>query len=1190
LPLRPILTRFERDKLSFIKNAEDPGNNGNALVSLSSFALTQEILGLTPGLFTIAYPQYMSNFDKLYFLILAELMKASGFGTTGAAVRERGLYVTLGTYYDWFYADKLRTFFVQHEVTAPNGTRYFYQDFILFLEEVLVLLATGNSQALYDLLAWFARSGFRFELLFNNFYHPLTCGITKQLYAKGLDGIMARETQFQDKHLDFKGIYEPQPIVDPQYPVEVVDFTAGASYSQYNWEMFYFAPLMVASRLSANQQFEDSMRWYHYIFDPTGGHDKDPLTGATAPAPQKYWITQPFYNRQAPDYEAQRIENLMDMLASNVGPGVPPLMVKELQNHIDDWRKNPFDPHIVAQFRTVAYQKLTVMKYIDNLIAWGDQQYRLFTMESVNQATQLYVLAAEILGQKMRVVPPPAAPVPETFNEIEDKLDAFSNAMVELENYLPAPLPGTGGGAPVPIVPNRLYFCIPVNDKLAGYWDTVAGRLYNIRHCLDIDGVARQLALFAPPIDPAALIRALAGGADLAGAIAGLDAPLPNYRFSFILQKANEFNNDVKALASALLAALEKKDAEALSRLRQQHEIALLNAARAVRQAQIDEAQRSLDGLQKNKEMVALRRDYYASRPLISPGEKGALDLTATSLVVHTAGTVADILGGVVAIIPDFQLGASGFGGSPHVSAKMGGQNFSKAAELAARALYQTSTIMDKGAAIASTLAGYHCRMDDWQHQLGLADKELEQVALQIAAAQIRIDNAQRELANHDLQIANSQAIDGFFHDKYTSQELYQWMAGQISQTYFQSYQLAFDKARRAERCFQFELGVEASSYVQFGYWDSLKGGLQAGERLQLALRQLEGAYPDANRREFECTKHVSLALVNPLALLQLKDTGRCVVDVPEELFDLDYPGHYFRRIKSVSLSLPCFAGPHTTVNCTLRLIKNMLRVNALAGAQYEHNNDNGVLTDDPRFRESHVRVNAIAASSGQNDSGTFKLSFRDERYLPFEGAGAISTWQIELMTDRALRQFDHDSLADVVLHLRYTSREDAGQLRTAAMGHLGDVLHTASTAPRLRRMFDLPREFATEWYAFLHPAPGGHKTLTIQLSRQHFAGLGKDKSIQVEAVSLALQTRSGGEMKAQLSPPLGDQPPDLLTLAAAQSAQAFSTVTKQGIGMALDQAAPWKLRLRPSALGFDDLADNEIEECLLVVEYTLQP
>jgi hypothetical protein len=26
-----------------------------------------------------------------------------------------------------------------------------------------------------------------------------------------------------------------------------------------------------------------------------------------------------------------------------------------------------------------------------------------------------------------------------------------------------------------------------------------------------------------------------------------------------------------------------------------------------------------------------------------------------------------------------------------------------------------------------------------------------------------------------------------------------------------------------------------------------------------------------------------------------------------------------------------------------------------------------------------------------------FELNFRDERYLPFEGAGAISTWQLEL-------------------------------------------------------------------------------------------------------------------------------------------------------------------------------------------------
>ena len=102
---------------------------------------------------------------------------------------------------------------------------------------------------------------------------------------------------------------------------------------------------------------------------------------------------------------------------------------------------------------------------------------------------------------------------------------------------------------------------------------------------------------------------------------------------------------------------------------------------------------------------------------------------------------------------------------------------------------------------------------------------------------------------------------------KYTNQELYQWQVGQISGVYFQSYKLAYDLAKRAERCFRFELGLQDSSYISFGYWDSLKKGLLSGEKLQYDLRRLETAYLEQNRREFELTKHVSLALLDPLAL-----------------------------------------------------------------------------------------------------------------------------------------------------------------------------------------------------------------------------------------------------------------------------------------------------------------------------------
>ena len=42
------------------------------------------------------------------------------------------------------------------------------------------------------------------------------------------------------------------------------------------------------------------------------------------------------------------------------------------------------------------------------------------------------------------------------------------------------------------------------------------------------------------------------------------------------------------------------------------------------------------------------------------------------------------------------------------------------------------------------------------------------------------------------------------------------------------------------------------------------------------------------------------------------------ISDHMEVLFDLDYPGHYLRRLKSVGLTIPCVTGPYTGVSCTL--------------------------------------------------------------------------------------------------------------------------------------------------------------------------------------------------------------------------------------------------------------------------------
>ncbi|MGH8608506.1 MAG: hypothetical protein ACREX9_14175 [Gammaproteobacteria bacterium] len=69
---------------------------------------------------------------------------------------------------------------------------------------------------------------------------------------------------------------------------------------------------------------------------------------------------------------------------------------------------NPFQPHTVARTRqTTAYQYCVVMKYLDNLIAWGDHLFQQDTIESINEATLLYVLAANILGVYPEQIPQP---------------------------------------------------------------------------------------------------------------------------------------------------------------------------------------------------------------------------------------------------------------------------------------------------------------------------------------------------------------------------------------------------------------------------------------------------------------------------------------------------------------------------------------------------------------------------------------------------------------------------------------------------------------------------------------------------------------------------------------------------------------------------------------------------------------
>jgi hypothetical protein len=102
-----------------------------------------------------------------------------------------------------------------------------------------------------------------------------------------------------------------------------------------------------------------------------------------------------------------------------------------------------------------------------------------------------------------------------------------------------------------------------------------------------------------------------------------------------------------------------------------------------------------------------------------------------------------------------------------------------------------------------------------------------------------------------------------------------------------------------------------------------------------------------------------------------------------------------------------------------------------------------------------------------------FDLNFRDERYIPFEGAGAISTWRIELPAQ--FRQFDYDTISDVILHLRYTALDGGDKLKSAAATSVQAFIKSVEDLSQkgLFAAVDLPHDFPTEWYKANQPPAG---------------------------------------------------------------------------------------------------------------------
>jgi len=923
----------------------------------------------------------------------------------------------------------------------------------------------------------------------------------------------------------------------------------------YLWEIFFHAPFLIADTLSTAQRFEEARSWYEHVFDPTepaeawkflpfltvdvellveqirdrlarlenAKVDVSAVRGLLAPPSADLLAMDAAFQgeRELGSDELAKLSAFGKLPSLLAAPLAPLLALRETelkglakdvaelvdmiaalrtrweamqasrQAQIDTYLDDPFDPHAIAAERPIAYRKAIVLRYLDNLLDWGDMLFSQYTRESINEARMLYIHASDLLGRRPESLGRRLLSADSAYVGLRDERDGEYDMLLQLKGSLAEDAKLSFSGSVEAEPDASPYFFVPANEELDRYWSRVADRLYKIRHGLNIEGVNQPLALFEPPLDPMALVRAVAGAGSLSGLSEAVVAvEVPHYRFSFLMGKAQALAQKVAGLGAELLSALEKRDAEALSQLQTRQEGIILTLTRDLRRAQLEEARANLLSLRMSRENAVKRRDTYTQ--WINDGYSGMevaqIALMSAAAALYGVSATINLGSAIAAGFPKAMLGLFVTGvQSPKASEVLG-----KGAE-AIQTLGEGLQVVGE---ILGITAQHERTAQDWSLQRDLAKIDIKQIDAQITGAEWQIRGAEQEIVLAEREIEHNATVARFYRTKFSNQELYEWMSGRLSTLHYQSYQLAMSMARAAERAFAFERGSAANGgrFIQGQQWDTQRKGLLAASSLGLDLDRMEAAFIASDTRRFEISKSISLVELDPMAFLKLKTEGVCEFELGEALFDYDFPGHYCRQVKTLSVTLDF--GQGTLVNATLTQLTNRVVLEPDPKAV-------AFLLDPKELPPTSIRSNwksmqqiALSQVAEQEpNNGLFELRFDNDRFLPFEGTGAVARYRLEL-GGRA-GSYDLAALTNVIVNLKYTALQGGEAFAAAVRGLLKPT--------QALRAFNLAVDFGDVWQAFLE---GDSNTLELGLFPEYFPAMANGR---IGAILSHYETRGPG-------------------------------------------------------------------------------
>jgi hypothetical protein len=703
-------------------------------------------------------------------------------------------------------------------------------------------------------------------------------------------------------------------------------------------------------------------------------------------------------------------------------------------------------------------------------------------------------------------------------------------------------------------------YCISRNPVLRGLELQTKLNLRKLRTCRNIAGMKREVEPYTSPTDQISGLPQIGSGGQLLLPGTNNIRPTP-YRFIFLIERAKQLVNIAQQMESAMLAAFEKRDAEAYTKLKARQDIQLAQSRVRLQRLRVKEASSSIKLVTFQQERSQIQYGHYEK---LIQGDLSLAEADAFALQMMLRDEYTFAAATVTGLALSTGMGAV-------VATELG----VKAQEA------WVSYLLQK--------ASFERRKEEWEFQKSLAQQDIRISEQQLQIAQNQLKITEQEVTIARLQTDHAKDTLEFLTNKFTNVELYDWMSGVLEGVYSYFLQEATAVAKLAENQLAFERQQMPPQFIQADYWEapsedmglSLQGnapdrrGLTGSARLLQDIYQLDNYAIETDKRKLQLTKTISLATLAPVEFQQFRETGVLTFRTTLEMCDRDFPGHYLRLIKRVRTSVLALIPPTHGIHATLSTTAASRVV--IGGDIFQ----TVIVRRDPE---------QVALTSPQDATGLFELQQQSEMLLPFESLGVDTSWEFRM--PKAANQFDYSTIADVLLTLEYTALN--------SYDYQQQVVQTLNPNLSADRPFSFRRQFSDAWYD-LHNPDQTATPLTVSFETRRADFPPNLERLKIDQVTLYFARKTGDTFEVpvnlqfteanlpgqEANPPMGGDATTVDGIISTRRGNGGSWLALQGKG----PVGKWELSLVAPDKGREKqirgwFTGGQIEDILFVITY----